>query len=45
MFEHQWIETYRFEDIPLDRDIYLMEERWLPAPFKTIPAPFSDGSF
>lgn len=30
MFNHQWIETYDFEDIPLDRDIFLIEERWLP---------------
>jgi hypothetical protein len=30
MFDHQWIETYAFEDIPLDRDIYLMAEKWLP---------------
>lgn len=29
MFNHEWIEAYAFEDIPLDRDICLMEERWL----------------
>lgn len=30
MFDHEWIEVYNFESIPLNRDIYLMEERWLP---------------
>ncbi len=29
MFDHEWIEEYGFEDIPLNRDVYLMEERWL----------------
>lgn len=30
MFDHDWIEKFAFEEIPLDRDIYLMEEKWLP---------------
>lgn len=30
MFDHDWIEKFAFEDIPLNRDIYLMEEKWLP---------------
>jgi len=31
VFDHPDIETYAFEDVPLDRDIYLMDEKWLPA--------------
>lgn len=29
MFDHDWIEKYAFEDIPLERDIFLMGEKWL----------------
>ena len=29
MFEHPQIQTYAFDDIPLDRDISLMDERWM----------------
>ncbi len=31
MFDHEWIDKFAFEEIPLNRDIYLMEEKWLPA--------------
>lgn len=29
MFEHSEIEKYRIEEVPLDRDIYLMDEKWM----------------
>ena len=29
MFDHPLIEKYGFEDIPLDRDVYLMDEKWM----------------
>lgn len=29
MFDHPNFDNYSFEEIPLDRDIYLMDERWL----------------
>ena len=29
MFDHPNIQTYRFEDIPLDRDISLMDAKWI----------------
>jgi len=30
VFDHPNIQTYRFEDIPLDRDLRLMDVKWLP---------------
>jgi len=30
VFDHPNIQTYRFEDIPLDRDLRLMDAKWLP---------------
>jgi hypothetical protein len=30
MFEHEAFDRYAFEDIPLNRDIYLMDEKWMP---------------
>lgn len=30
MFEHEDFDRYAFEDIPLNRDIYLMDEKWMP---------------
>jgi hypothetical protein len=30
MFEHEHFDKYAFEDIPLNRDIYLMDEKWIP---------------
>lgn len=29
MFDHYDIEKYRIEEVPLDRDIFLMDEKWL----------------
>jgi hypothetical protein len=29
LFENPRIDKYRFEDIPLDRDLYLMDEKWM----------------
>jgi hypothetical protein len=29
MFEHPLIQIYAFENIPLDTDLFLMEERWM----------------
>ncbi len=29
MFEHEHFDKYEFEDIPLNRDIYLMDEKWM----------------
>src|SRR5689334_12326266 len=29
LFEHPDIQHYEFENVPLDRDIYLMDEKWL----------------
>lgn len=30
MFDHPDIQKYAFQDVPLDRDGYLMDEKWLP---------------
>jgi hypothetical protein len=30
VFDHSDIQAYTFDDVPLDRDIYLMDEKWLP---------------
>jgi hypothetical protein len=30
MFEHEYFDKYSFEEIPLNRDIYLMDEKWIP---------------
>jgi hypothetical protein len=29
LFKHELFDTYAFEDIPLDRDVYLMGEEWM----------------
>ncbi len=29
MFDHDLIEKHSFENIPLDRDLYLMDEKWM----------------
>lgn len=29
MFSHEYFDKYAFEDIPLNRDIYLMDEKWI----------------
>lgn len=29
MFNHSLIQTYAFEDIPLNRDIFMMAEQWM----------------
>lgn len=29
MFEHQLFRVYSFAEVPLDRDLYLMDERWM----------------
>lgn len=30
MFHHEFFDVYPFDAVPLDRDIYLMDEKWLP---------------
>lgn len=30
MFDHPDIQKYAFEEVPLDEDLYLMDEKWLP---------------
>ncbi len=30
MFDHEHFDNYTFEDVPLNRDIYLMDEKWMP---------------
>jgi hypothetical protein len=30
VFDHSDIQKYSFEEVPLDRDLYLMDEKWLP---------------
>lgn len=29
MFEHEKFDKYAFENVPLNRDIYLMDEKWM----------------
>jgi hypothetical protein len=29
MFEHEYFDKYAYEDIPANRDIYLMDEKWM----------------
>src|SRR5262245_35093535 len=29
MFEHEYFDKYAFEEVPLNRDIYLMDELWM----------------
>ena len=29
MFEHEHFDEYVYEDIPTNRDIYLMDEKWM----------------
>ena len=29
MFDHNEIEKYRIEEVPLDRDLFLMDEKWM----------------
>lgn len=43
MFDHDLIEKHAFENIPLDRDIYLMDEKWMQAYEKALLT-FLDGS-
>lgn len=31
MLSREEIDHYKFEDVPLDRDIFLMQEKWIPA--------------
>ncbi|OAN56775.1 hypothetical protein A6A05_19590 [Magnetospirillum moscoviense] len=31
MFKHDEIEIYRMEDVPLERDLFLMDEKWMAA--------------
>ena len=42
MFEHSGIEVYDFENVPLDCDIYLVDEKWM-MPYETMLVRFLNG--
>lgn len=43
MFDHDLIERHAFENIPLDRDLYLMDEKWMSAYDASLLTLFSGG--
>src|SRR3954447_7906987 len=43
MFDHPLIQIYAFEDIPLDQDLFLMDEKWM-AEFEAVLLKSLDGS-
>ena len=43
MFEHELFAKYRFEDVPLNRDVYLMDEEWL-APYEASMVAMFNGA-
>jgi hypothetical protein len=43
VFDHDLIEKHAFENIPLDRDLYLMDEQWMPAYEQSLLSLFSGG--
>jgi hypothetical protein len=45
MFDHPLFRTYTFEDVPLDRDVYLMDERWLGQYEASLVAMFNGGKY
>lgn len=45
MFDHELIEKHPFESIPLDRDLYLMDEKWMPAYEEALLTLFRGGEY
>lgn len=43
MFAHEKFDHYRFEEVPLDRDIFVVGERWL-KPYEEMMLRFFDGA-
>ena len=43
MFDHDLIEKHPFERVPLDRDLYLMDEKWMPAYEEVLITLFRSG--
>ncbi|MCH9020836.1 MAG: hypothetical protein IIA73_10795, partial [Proteobacteria bacterium] len=45
MFDHPRFDKYSFEDIPLNRDLYLMDEMWLGAYEQSLVTMFEGGDY
>jgi len=45
LFDHPLFDKYRFEDIPLDRDIFLMDEVWVAEYEKSLVTVFEGGTY
>lgn len=45
MFDHELIEKHPFEAIPLNRDLYLMDEKWMPDYEKALLTLFGGGEY
>jgi hypothetical protein len=45
MFDHDLIEKHSFDSIPLDRELYLMDEKWMPAYDKALITLLGGGEY
>ena len=45
MFDHPRFDKYSFEEIPLNRDLYLMDEIWLDEYEKSLVTMFEGGDY
>ncbi|MDQ6702275.1 MAG: hypothetical protein M3Z96_03770 [Pseudomonadota bacterium] len=45
MFDHDLIEKHAFESVPLGRDLYLMDEKWMQAYEKALLALVRGGEY
>ena len=45
VFDHPLFRTYAFEDVPLDRDVFLMDEEWLDQYETSLVALFNGGKY
>jgi hypothetical protein len=45
MFDHPNFRKYTFSDLPLNRDLYLMDEKWMPEYERSWVATFNGGNY
>jgi hypothetical protein len=45
MFDHPLFRNYAFEDVPLNRDVFLMDEQWLDRYEASLIALFNSGKY
>jgi len=45
LFKHELFDIYAFKDVPLDRDIYLMSEKWMVEYERSMLTLFKGGEY